>query len=145
MAWQTPKTDWAVRYDTDGHYTGDYFGAGDYQRIRGNLLYLAEQAAGTLHMDAGLPDIPDVTDASFGYAGTINALERSLDALLDAGAVDLGLEARKSWQANRPAPLAEDLNRIERSCLLLQQALENQAAMRPKLAISLGKGAPIWL
>ena len=44
MAWQTPKTDWAARYDTDGRYTGDYFNAGDYQRIRGNLLDLAEQA-----------------------------------------------------------------------------------------------------
>ena len=139
MAWQTPKTDWAARYDTDGRYTGDYFSAGDYQRIRGNLMDLAEQAA------AALPEIPDVTTASFGYASSINALERSLDALLTAGAVDLGLEARKTWQPNRPAPLAEDLNRIERSCLLLQQALENQAAMRPKLAISLGKGAPIWL
>lgn len=139
MAWQTPKTDWAARYDTDGRYTGDYFSAGDYQRIRGNLMDLAEQAA------AALPDIPDVTTASFGYASSINALERSLDALLAAGIVDLGLEARKTWQANQAAPLAEDLNRIERSCLLLRRALDSQAALQPKLAFDLGKGAPTWL
>ena len=139
MAWQTPKTDWAARYDTDGRYTGDYFSAGDYQRIRGNLMDMAEQAA------AALPEIPDVTTSSFGYASSINALERSLDALLAAGIVDLGLKARKTWQANRPAPLAEDLNRIERGCLQLYLALASQAAARPKLAFELGKGAPTWL
>lgn len=144
MAWQTPKTDWAARYDTDGRYTGDYFNAGDYQRIRGNLLYLAD-AAGALQMTATMPDIPDVTTASFGDADSINALERSLDALLAAGIVDLGLKARKTWQANRPAPLAEDLNRIERGCLQLYLALASQAAARPKLAFELGKGAPTWL
>ena len=39
MEWQTPKTDWQIRYDENGLYTGDYFEAEDYQRIVGNIEY----------------------------------------------------------------------------------------------------------
>ena len=44
MKWQTPKTDWQIRYDENGRYAGDYFEAEDYQRIAGNIEYLRQMA-----------------------------------------------------------------------------------------------------
>lgn len=115
MAWQTPKTDWAVRYDSSGQYLGDYFEATDYQRIKGNLLYLKEIGERVFN-SIPLPDIPDITIASYGYASTIDALERSIDAIRDA-TVDLEISPTKKWIGNNPAPLYTDLNRIEGTIL----------------------------
>lgn len=137
MAWQTPKTDWTASYDSTGAYTGDYFEATDYQRIKGNLDYLATQADTLCSTPAAL-NIPDVTTASFGYASYINALETALDKLLAAGVFDPGIAARKTWAGNAAGPAAADLNRIESSCLALYNVLTQQAACRPKLAINLG-------
>jgi len=136
MSWQTPKTDWKIEYDSSGSYTGDYFNATDYQRIKGNLLVL-QTLAGELYPAITLPAIPDVTTSSWGLAGTLNALERSLDALA-AGMYDPGIAARKTWAADQPAMTYADLNRIESSCLALYNVLTQQAACRPKLAINLG-------
>lgn len=138
MAWQTPKTDWAAKYDTDGNYTGDYFNATDYQRIKGNLEYL-QATAEAMQMTVDLPTIPDVTTASFGYASSINALERGLDAIIAAGVYGGALAARKTWLANAAAPLAADLNRIESGCLLLKASIDSQKGCQPKLALYLGK------
>lgn len=137
MAWQTPKTDWAVYYGADGAYTGDYFNAGDYNRIKGNLEYLRTSAeqVGPLPADMALPT---VTVASYGYASTFTALEQALDKLLAAGVFDPGIPARKSWAGNQAAPLAADINRIEGSCQLLYDVLTQQAAARPRLAFHLG-------
>lgn len=139
MAWQTPKTDWAVHYDTAGSYTGDYFNASDYSRIKGNLEYLCTLAATVGPMPADMT-IPAVTVASYGYASTFDALERALDKLLAAGVYDPGIAARKTWAGNQAAPLAADINRIENSCLQLYDVLTQQAAARPQLAIKLGMG-----
>ena len=40
MAWTTPKTDWKITY-VDGEYAGDYCNYTDYNRIKGNIEYLA--------------------------------------------------------------------------------------------------------
>lgn len=137
MAWQTPKTTWAERYDYKGVYLGDYFEAEDYQRIKGNLLYLKQLADDVNQMPAELPDIPDVTVASFGYAKTINALERSIDALVKVS-YNPGVQATKTWVGGSAGPRAADLNRIESTCLALYNVLFQQAAARPMLAFELG-------
>ena len=136
MAWQEPKVDWAARYDTGGNYIGDYFNANDYQRIKGNLEYLAELA----EMLCVAPEplgIPDVTTANFGFASTVNALETSFDKLL-ACAFDPGIPARKTWVGNSVGPSAADLNRIESSCQQLYDVLTQQAAARRVLSFTLG-------
>lgn len=138
MAWQTPKTDWAVHYDTAGNYTGDYFNAADFARIKGNLEYLRNLAA-TLGPEPADMAIPTATVASYGYASTFDALERALDKLLAAaGVFDPGIVARKTWTGNQAAPLAADINRIEDSCLQLYDVLTRQSAARPQLAFNLG-------
>ena len=140
MEWQEPKTDWKVEFDTAGSYIGDYFNATDYQRIKNNLLYL-KNLAETMYRIISFPSIPDVTAASFGYASTIDALERALDALAD-GTFDPGIQERKHWEANAPAPSAEDLNRIESSCMQMFGTLSGQAKCLPHLSFILG-GAEI--
>lgn len=139
MTWTNPRTNWACRYDETGRYTGDYFNIADYQRIKGNLEYLAALAAGLYTAAPVLPDIPTVTTAAFAKASTINALERSLDALA-AHVYDPGIPARKTWSAGDAAPTADDLNRIEGAALSLYQSLTAQAENRPKLAFNLGGG-----
>lgn len=139
MTWTNPRTNWACRYDETGRYTGDYFNAEDYQRIKNNLEYLAALAAGLYTEAPVLPDIPTVTKAAFAKASTINALERSLDALA-AHVYDPGIPARKTWSAGDAAPTADDLNRIEGAALSLYQSLTAQAENRPKLAFNLGGG-----
>lgn len=137
MAWQTPKTDWAERYAEDGTYAGDYFNASDYQRIKGNLEHL-KSMVDSLYTNTGtLPEIPDVTVASFGYASTINALERSLDTLVSVS-FDPGIPDTKTWVPNAAGPRSADLNRIESSCLSLYRMLISQAAGQPKLSFELG-------
>lgn len=134
MAWQTPKTDW-IGYSVDGEYFGDKFNASDYQRIKGNLEEL-KALADTMWPPITL-NIPNVTAASFGYASYINALERSLDAFA-AGTFDPGIPPRKTWQGNGYAPNAEDLNRIEKSCLDFYEILQAQKQALPRLAFTLG-------
>lgn len=136
MAWQTPKTDWAVKYDAAGEYTGNYFGAEDYNRIRDNLIYLDELAQ-QLWPAFFMPAPPQMTAESMVYAATVNALETALDALV-RNTFDPGAAPCKTWAGNASAPTAEDWNRWEKSCALLYGALEQQAACRPTLALTLG-------
>lgn len=84
-----------------------------------------------------LPNIPNVTTQSYLYTSTINALERSLDALAN-GTFDPGIDARKTWIDNAPGPKAEDLNRIEKSCLKIYETLNAQQKVLPRLAFTLG-------
>jgi hypothetical protein len=136
MAWQAPKTDWKVTYDANGNYTGDYFNAVDYQRIKENLLVLKEMAD-ELYAPIALPPIPDVAVGSFFFETIVNALERGIDAIAN-NTFAMGLFETKTWQGNGAAPLAADLNRIEDACLRLYRMLPLQAATRKKLAFTLG-------
>lgn len=134
--WVTPKTDWAVQINSAGAYQGDYFEATDFQRISGNLAYIVELAL-PLYPLSGLPTIPEVTEASFGYASTINSLEQTL-AALKTQTFDPGIGATKTWRGNSPGPLASDLNRIENACLLFYDMFTAQAAALPKLEFQMG-------
>lgn len=136
MAWQTPKTNWKVAYDANGNYIGDYFNAEDYQRIKGNLLVLKDMAD-ELYDPISLPDIPDITAISFFFETVINALERSIDAIVD-GSTNWGFEPTKTWYGNDNAPLFVDINRIEKTCLKLFNGLTNQKRALKRLAFILG-------
>ena len=136
MAWQTPKTNWKVAYDANGNYIGDYFNAEDYQRIKGNLTVLKEMAD-ELYNPVVLPDIPDITAQSYFYETTINALERSIDALVD-GTFDWGFDTTKTWEGNGNAPIFTDINRIEITCLKLFNGIANQKQALKRLTFTLG-------
>jgi hypothetical protein len=134
--WILPKTDWYAKEDSSEPYEGDYFEAKDYQRIKNNLLCLKD-IADTMWPPVPLPSIPDVTVTDYAYSNMINALERSLDALAN-GTFNPGIDARKTWVDNAPGPKAQDLNRIEKSCLKIYETLNAQQKSLPRLAFTLG-------
>ncbi len=137
MTWQTPKTDWQARYDSEGRYAGDYFNASDYVRIKNNLTVLKTKVEDLYAKKVALPDIPTATTESYYTEREINALERGVDSIRESS-FDPGLPATKIWYGNSTAPLAEDYNRIESCCLRLNNMLEGQSAARRKLAFTLG-------
>lgn len=133
MAWQTPKTDWKVEYDSEGRYLGDYFQASDFQRIKGNFETLWGMGVAA----ASAPHITDVTVSTFGYASIINELERFIDSLHDKYPSFNWVEDTKTWNGNSTAPLAEDFNRIERTQLQFYDLFVRMEEARPKLAFQL--------
>lgn len=137
MEWQTPKTDWQIRYDENGRYAGDYFEAEDYQRIAGNIEYL-QQLAQELYALAPAAALPKITSASFAYAEDMNALENGLEDLLQASFLPAGTPPFSVWKGNAPGPGPEDLNRLENICAVTRENLTSQAQARQRLAITLG-------
>ena len=137
MAWQAPKTNWAVRYDEDGTYAGDYFEAEDFFRITNNIAELREMAAGLYSLPA-YAALPQITQASFAYADDLNALEDALQMLAENTFRPAQMQPFVIWRGNEPGPGPEDLNRLEGLCAALCEAFTQQAAARKRLAITLG-------
>lgn len=136
MAWQTPKTDWKVTYDSNGNYLGDFFEVKDYQRIRGNLLFLKEEGE-KIFSAMEIPEIPNVSINSYGYASYINALEKSLEEII-VSSVNPGIPPTKTWKANGAAPSYADLNRIEGATQSLYDTFNMAKTTLVKLPLEMG-------
>lgn len=137
MAWQTPKTDWAIRYNENGEYVGDYFNVTDYNRIKGNLEHLAQQAALYAVAPTAL-DIPTIDVSMFCYVEPYNAVERAIDKLLATGVITTNTVATKTWLSNAYMPTAEDYNRIENACLEIYHWFQMLSQSTLQLPIRLG-------
>lgn len=111
MAWETPKTDWATSYDSEGYYSGDYFNVDDYNRIKNNMEIVYE-LAGLGTIDLGDDKVCNGTEISKIYASEFNALEDALDEIIATH--DLGIDDRpNTYVQNGKAVTATELNRIE--------------------------------
>lgn len=132
----TPYTAWAIRYDSEGEYLGDFFNVEDYDRIKQNIEYLREYAY-FLYGGFTMRDMVAVTVESYGYASTIDALDANLEAIAANTFRPPDMLPVKQWRGNQPPPGPDDWNRIENTCLLLFEQFEWQAACRPKLAFEL--------
>ena len=80
MSWTTPKTDWTAGYDGN-EYTGDFFNAVDYNRIKNNLIVLHELAE-RLYKTIPITSLGD--DKAVGdylYADEINNIEEALEKI----------------------------------------------------------------
>lgn len=132
----TPYTAWAIRYDSEGEYTGDFFNVEDYDRIKQNIEYLREYAY-FLYGGFTMRDMVAVTVESYGYASTIDALDANLEAIAANTFRPPDMLPVKQWRGNQPPPGADDWNRIENTCLLLFEQFERQFACLPKLAFEL--------
>lgn len=130
MAWQTPKISWtesdAFRLDPD------------YERIRGNLLYLRQRAAAiTRRPDYG--EMSSYTADGLPLADFFNRVEENLAALADA--VQPRLEY--STRSFSPGSLVwdwRDLERIEGMMLQVYNDLNAIESGQQKLAFCLGGG-----
>lgn len=132
----TPYTTWAIRYDSEGEYTGDFFNVEDYDRIKQNIEYLREYAY-FLYGGFTMRGMVAVTVESYGYASTIDALDANLEAIAANTFRPPDMLPVKQWRGNQPPPGADDWNRIENTCLLLFEQFERQSACLPKLAFEL--------
>lgn len=82
MAWKQPKTDWAGKSDADGNYTGDYFNADDYNRIKNNIAELCTLANSVYYPEISIQDADaDKAVGDYLYADEINVLENNLDKI----------------------------------------------------------------
>ncbi len=138
MKWIPPKTNWKIQRDEKGNYQGDYFEIEDYQRICNNLEYLRIQMK-----KLGYPiqeiRFPVVAKTDFCTAEMIGAIEEGVQALAVGVFCDM-VEPRKQWIANGSAPMAQDLNRFERTTNTVYRLILQQQMALPKLAIRLGGG-----
>lgn len=121
MAWIAPKTNWKVTI-VDGEYTGDYFGYLDYNRIKGNIEYLAQ-----------MPE-PNITISYMGsnkvvgdliFPDEFNHFERNLNTI--ATAVGMDYSDYPVFYPNGNTPTFEDLNQIESFILRLYEVLSGSA------------------
>ncbi|WP_270913993.1 hypothetical protein [Allofournierella sp. CML151] len=130
MAWQTPKISWtesdAFRLDPD------------YERIRGNLLYLRQRAAAiTRRPDYG--EMSSYTADGLPLADFFNRVEENLAALADA----VQLRPEYSTRSFSPGSLVwdwRDLERIEGMLLQIYNDLNAIESGQQKLAFCLGGG-----
>lgn len=140
MSWQQPKTDWEARYDENGVYLGDYFEAVDYNRISDNSYYLAQMY---LQLYLKLPGVSVIfyhpAEGEEASAGMFQSLENQLTFFAETG-YDPGIPERKEWVVNQSAPTYDDINRIEKSQLMLYNMATRQIAAQPKLELKLNGG-----
>ena len=109
MAWTTPKTDWIAT---------DYFNYTDYNRIKGNIEFLAEIPIP--HVD--IEDMGgDKALGDFIYSREFNAFELNLDII--GRAVGYRYLDYPAFADNGNTPTFEDLNQIESFALLLYDVL----------------------
>lgn len=146
--WIEPKTDWNMRYDTNGLFIGDFINVTDYNRIKNNLLYLRELAAQLIYnmptivvgADKHLPDNnnPDFDNDNF-FADEFNMIEDALEILDDAiGWIDFGV--KQTFYENGRMIGMDELNRIESAELTLYNLLTNSLEGKKRLSFRLGAG-----
>lgn len=130
MEWQTPKTEWAQ---------GDAFClTPDYERIRGNLLYLRQRAAAITRKPA-YGNMEDYTVDGLPLADFFNRVEENLAAL--AAAVQPRPEyATRSFMPGDFVWNRQDLERIEGMLLKIYNDLNAIEDGQQTLAFCLGGG-----
>lgn len=130
MAWQTPKATWA---ESDSFRLDP-----DYERIRGNLLYLRQRAAAITRRPEYGP-MENYTVEGLPLADFFNRVEENLAALADA------VQQRPEYSTRGfiPGDLAwdwRDLERIEGMLLQIYNDLNAIEDGQQKLAFCLGGG-----
>ena len=129
--WQQPKTDWQA---------SDYFNIEDYNRIKGNLNEIRQQAL-TLWPDFTFEDMGDdknYTDYGF-YADELNRFEANVENICD-GVFPFKVGDRKTFYENQPFIDWKELNRIEEACRLMYSNIQSRITGRRKLAFTLNGG-----
>lgn len=134
--WHTPKTDWKIT---------DRFNFVDYNRIKNNLVYI-HQLAVYLWQEFEMTDMgEDITEyTEFWDVDVFNLFEENLELInKNIFTQDFGYSQR--FFENGAFIKWDELNRIERAILSINDLLERQKAGLRKLSIRLGnfKGVKI--
>jgi len=126
MAYITPKIDWAVKV-IGGIYTGDFLNVSDYERITGNIDYLAKLMQTIYGTAISLNPMPEKDVGSIPYASDFNAIEDNIDLLCQNLTLPSSWTGAKVWYANNPAPTVSDWNRWEQTILELKNRIDLDA------------------
>ena len=126
MAYINPKTDWAIKV-INGVYTGDFLNVSDYERITGNIDYLATVINNVYGKSIVLEPMPVRTVNSIPYASDFNALENNIELLCENLTVPSAWTEKKTWYANKPTPTVGDWNRWEGTILGLKERIDYDA------------------
>lgn len=131
MAWVTPKTDWNGS-TVNGVYTGDYFTAVDFNRIKNNLEYLRDLAV-TLFAVFDINELgPDRTYNDFFYADEMEQLEDNLNRI-NENTFNLDFGDTPQYYPNGPTMTFSDLNRLESATLLIYNRLRDMMLVRNRM------------
>ena len=129
--WIAPKTNWTA---------ADVFDLSpDYERIRGNILYLQEKAR-RLYLSFDLADMAGYAVDDFPFAEFFSHVDNNVDTLLDNTFRPPRIDRARDYSTNGRIWDYNDLNRIESALLRLYHDLNAQEQARMKLAFKLGGG-----
>lgn len=124
MAWTTPKTDWYGK-ETDGVYSGDYFNASDFNRIKNNLDYLRELAV-KMYDSFTIQSLgDDRSEKDYFYADEINKLEDNLKTI-NSNTLKRPYGTAPTYADNGNTMDFKELNRLEGAILDLYNKLTNE-------------------
>lgn len=136
MAWNAPKTNWHGEV-VDGVYTGDYFNAVDFNRIKNNLEYLRELAL-KMYEEFTIHSLgSDRTPADYFYADEINKLEANLNTI-NTKTIKRSYGSTPTYVDNGNTMDFAELNRLEGAILDLYNRLSNQYEGRRTLTWNFG-------
>lgn len=124
MAWTTPKTDWYGE-ETDGVYSGDYFNASDFNRIKNNLDYLRELAV-KMYDSFTIQSLgDDRSEKDYFYADEINKFEDNLKTI-NSNTLKRPYSTAPTYADNGNTMDFKELNRLEGAILDLYNKLTNE-------------------
>jgi hypothetical protein len=137
MAWVTPKTDWHGGRDANGVYTGDYFNAADFNRIKNNIQHLRDMA---VKLYPSFPIVSlgeDRTYSDYLYADEITQLGANLQKINDR-TLKREIGSAPTYVANGYTMDFKELNRLEKGTLEIYTRLNEQAVNRRTLVWNFG-------
>ena len=129
MAWIEPKTDWAE---------SDRFNIGDYNRLKGNLIFLHEQAE-ELYPRFQIADMgaDKSSYADYFYADEFNKFEENLETINES-IFTQALGVRQTFFDNGVFIQYDELNRLESGMLKIYEVLNRQKIGQRRLSFRLG-------
>lgn len=134
--WIEPKINWNKN---------DKFNIQDYNRIRGNLLFLSEKA-NELYPEFFVSEMGSekTSYADFFYADEFNAFEENID-IINENIFTENYGIKKRFFDNGEFIKFDELNRIESAILNMKGILDRQKVGKNRIAFRLGdfKGVKI--
>lgn len=129
--WIQPKIDWSPN---------DFFNIGDYNRIKNNLNEIRLQAV-TLWADFSIEDMgADKVYSDYGfYADEINRFENNIEHLKN-GIFPFQVGEKQIFYDNQPFISYQELNRIEKACLIMYLNVQSRIHGRRTLEFTLNGG-----
>lgn len=139
MDWQTPKTDWKAKYNSEGDYIGDFLNLVDYRRICGNLQHIKEEYISYNKPNVSFQEFVKLTIESLAHSSEWNIIESNLEELIkNYGGLSDDIGKKKTFLDNGLVIDYDELNRIESISLKIKELLPIEYNAQKQLQYSLG-------